>query len=408
MSAVQIDEVQTRKRRRTEGAISDATFLNKIKLEEYQDPEGLWEHAAQLSLKPVQPRFLRLNDDGDLCYYMACVACKELKPALPSHFCSAKERNAICRAGNEVMHNSTTYPCLKCYACVALNDRQTEHGYILKIMCQYPRLKPLSKKYSCNGLGWYCEKVNEQGGECVIESGRYSTTRKPLCTVCFSQLTWGGRHVPFCASINNKNVANKGSVNHKPEDCELICASHNVAQQHEDIKDLKQCFAALVAATDAAEGPHAAVEEAEAVHLAELNWANRSDKAKNGILFPSKDAATYAKQCADLDLFTICNKAASYHRIRDLQKGRANDITTQDIYDLLISQRCRCHYTRGLLTIYNGPMRFSLERLDNSLGHIKGNCVLVSRMMNSPAVNSAKIYEAQRASYKAYHAAKTL
>jgi hypothetical protein len=91
-----------------------------------------------------------------------------------------------------------------------------------------------------------------------------------------------------------------------------------------------------------------------------------------------------------------------------MQPPRVNTLTAQDIFELYCEQGGCCAISGGLLTIKNGVMRFSVDRIDNNLGHTKANCRLVSRMFNSTAAAkcnfSPAMFQEMRAATKAYKA----
>jgi hypothetical protein len=93
-----------------------------------------------------------------------------------------------------------------------------------------------------------------------------------------------------------------------------------------------------------------------------------------------KHVITRAARCAitgvDLCLFGVTMKfSASVSNTNVANKGRVNHVSEE--CEMLLAHRCRCAYLQGLLTIKNGSMRFSVERIDNAVGHIKSNCVIV-------------------------------
>ena len=257
-----------------------------------------------------------------------------------------------------------------------------------------------SAAYGEGPVGWFWEQWRKQGGDFAVDGSRHSITRAALCNISKVPLGVGGLHVPNCASVNNRNVALKGRDKHESHDCELISASLNVAQQHESVKILKQAFHAVVQASLAARRPGAGLAEQVFVEEIKRNWANSSNKAAHGIVRRDMSKKEYTRKCWESDLGTIARVMCSQHLAEDRRMGRDTDIRPQDIYDLLLLQRGRCYYSGGLLTIHNGPMRFSVERLDNRVGHVCGNCVLISRMLNSHAGSSRAHFFDMMRSYR--------
>jgi len=273
--------------------------------------------------------------------------------------------------------------------------------WVAKVMHNYANLKAEdAATYGEGPVGWFWEQWRKQGGDFEMEGWHHRVTRAALCNITMVPLGVGGLHVPNCASVNNRNVALKGRDRHEAQDCELISASLNVAQQHASVKVLKQAFHVVVQAALAARRPGAGL--AEQAFLAEVrrNWANAKNKAANGIVRKEMSQQEYNRRCWESDLGTIARVMCTQHLAEDKRMGRDTDIKPQDIYDLLLLQRGRCYYSGGLLTIHNGPMRFSVERLDNRVGHVCGNCVLISRMLNSHAGSSRAHFLEMMRSYR--------
>ena len=76
---------------------------------------------------------------------------------------------------------------------------------------------------------------------------------------------------------------------------------------------------------------------------------------------------------------------ASAARKRSRTKGWHCGIDRDDIFEMLLEQRGRCHYSRVPMEIVfpNSHWRMSLERLNNSEGYQRQNCALVAAEFNS-------------------------
>ena len=388
----------------------DAVAKAKWKSEYDKDPTEFVKKSAALAAKPVQARLLRI-ENGAPIFYMVCVGCKEEKPALPTFFGINQGEAKLMRSssGHELYNNCPSYPCRVCNARLLAVHHATADGWVETIMQKYTSLRASdTERYGNTPVGWFWERFRLQGGDFIeTENGEHIITKPALCAITFIALEIGGIHLPYCACINNKDVATKGIENHRSEDCELICAELNVAQQHEDIKDLKECWRQINESVDMAEAAPEAAEKAkkEAIEAAKENWANRKNKSANGVPKWASDPTEYCKQCNNLDLYTICSSASSDHRKRDVTRNYAMDgkqgLTAVEIYEMYLAQP-RCAISGVLLTILNGTFRFSVDRIDNSKGHFKGNCRLVCRMFNSRAGMTREKFLEMRAAWKAH------
>ena len=412
----------------------DALVLAKWAKAYADDPKKFEEDSVVLAAKTTQPRTLQIVD-GKPVFTMACVACTKVRPALPSSFKinHDKARYLDCPSGREMYNNSATTPCHECKKELNKINNAKMEFWIRCTMIYYPLRPADTTLYENSPAGWFFETWRTQGGDFTLSNASANTaslvsgskrkrldvvtiTKKARCNICYIGMAVGGNHLANCASVNNRNVSNKGLKNHRSEDCELICGIHNVAQQHEDIKDLKVAWRQIMDSADEAETETFAANKADAVAAAERNWAN--SKTANGVTIRWKDdKAGYNKQCMDLDLRTICSNMASHHRQADKfvfvagklvlrKQQRHNTLTAQDIFELYCEQKGCCAISGGIMTIKNGVMRFSVDRINNKLGHTKANCRLVSRMFNSQASAAcnftAEMFQEMRAATKAY------
>ena len=88
----------------------------------------------------------------------------------------------------------------------------------------------------------------------------------------------------------------------------------------------------------------------------------------------------------DLHLPNVVGHAVSGHIFQDTNIRRNNPHTAEELkqiyYDLLIEQGFRCATSKMMMTIENGPRRFSFDRINDKLGHIPGNVRAVCRIFN--------------------------
>ena len=79
-------------------------------------------------------------------------------------------------------------------------------------------------------------------------------------------------------------------------------------------------------------------------------------------------------------------RLVSHARARSRKKGQVCEISHADIPQMLLEQQGRCFYS-GVPLQYQCPHTdwvMSLERLDNNLGYVIGNCVLIATEFNTP------------------------
>jgi hypothetical protein len=78
--------------------------------------------------------------------------------------------------------------------------------------------------------------------------------------------------------------------------------------------------------------------------------------------------------------------AARSRTVKRNKKGRDLEfnITAEDIYDLILSQKGRCYYSSiPLVYAIKSDWMCSIERLDNEVGYVKNNTVLICNEFNS-------------------------
>ena len=127
-------------------------------------------------------------------------------------------------------------------------------------------------------------------------------------------------------------------------------------------------------------------------------WWNNSP-TENGINIPARvdtgkrvktPNPEYAKQLAKEHLPSILSVLKSSSISWD-KRSRSRDpatagigITTLEMFNKIVKQECKCYYTRIPFSWDRDNWRyFSLERLDNSLGHTDENTVFICRMFNT-------------------------
>lgn len=63
----------------------------------------------------------------------------------------------------------------------------------------------------------------------------------------------------------------------------------------------------------------------------------------------------------------------------DERRGREFNLTVDDVFELIVAQEGKCAYTGKTPVL---PETLSLERIDNTKGHVKGNIILVDTKIN--------------------------
>ena len=81
----------------------------------------------------------------------------------------------------------------------------------------------------------------------------------------------------------------------------------------------------------------------------------------------------------------MANMLAQAGRSRDRLKGRLGNITRDDVLSMLLQQQGLCAYSGVPMEILlpHSDWRMSLERVNNSVGYSRANCVLVAAEFNS-------------------------
>ena len=106
--------------------------------------------------------------------------------------------------------------------------------------------------------------------------------------------------------------------------------------------------------------------------------------------YDSKKQLNYA-QCLYLntdfpekkEVETEIKKKISSYRGQDIKKERLEEtkfVKLEEVYELLLTSKCNCHYCRkGVGILYKNirdPLQWTLDRIDNSIGHNTGNLVI--------------------------------
>ena len=82
---------------------------------------------------------------------------------------------------------------------------------------------------------------------------------------------------------------------------------------------------------------------------------------------------------------------ANNARYRDRMKGRQSEVDYGHVLDLVLEQHGRCAYSGVAMELLqpHSHWRASIERIDNSLGYVRGNCCLIAAEFNSAVRGTA-------------------
>lgn len=92
----------------------------------------------------------------------------------------------------------------------------------------------------------------------------------------------------------------------------------------------------------------------------------------------------YCKSCGDAQKITI-EQMIKHSKFSDKKKQlyNANDFIKKQFIKSLMQQSMQCHYCDCVMQLTNySDTLCTIERLDNSIGHIESNCVLACRKCN--------------------------
>lgn len=93
----------------------------------------------------------------------------------------------------------------------------------------------------------------------------------------------------------------------------------------------------------------------------------------------------FCKICSNPTKITI-KRMLRQSKTNDIKKGRydANNFIDKCFIEMLMDESMNCHYCKKEMQLieFNDDL-CTIERLDNSIGHIKSNCVLACRKCNS-------------------------
>jgi hypothetical protein len=314
---------------------------------------------------------------GTKCIYETCVRCGTEFPLTPLYFpiekAGSKKTNVERESGKEIVSNSPHSGCRECQKKVSMERSQTQDEYIRILLKSYPKL---TKE-------WFIS----QPKKCCISD-------IPLFQGQKENSSW-------TISVQN----NKPFEEHTPENCCLIAREFNVQQQKAIPDLLKAWKEAFKSMANEIMNPSSTVELVSNFKI----WYNNEPR-QNGVTVPNQITNShgkkitnpeYSKQCQTFHLKKILRTMINNYKHQDKVSKRNPttepfDLTVENIYQKMIDQKCKCHYT-GILFSFNRDTwnYFSIERLDNSKNHTVDNCVFICRLFNTAGqLNKMKILTA--------------
>jgi hypothetical protein len=364
-------------------------------LDSWRPPRIVWLAKFSIGLREVNGDLTKLGkrqksyprgaskwviENGKLMRYMKCVRCDQWKERTTDHFKAAVVGKDVKlwfnepNPGFEALHNSPSHPCRECYK---------EVDWIRSISAPYRLLRPSPDSgYQDSPAGWFKEKWD-------------NFVMCPITGLPKSYFELGPKR--FNGISINSTVLDReeglgySQENHKSETTELCAKFANVRQDEKIVKlDWRPFYVNFIKLIQEGESfsqksAFAQNEEYSMVEIGTKKWKN--SPSENGVVAKCRENKNfYSKQVRDLHLPNVVGHAVSGHIFQDTNIRRNNPHTAEELkqiyYDLLIEQGFRCATSKMMMTIENGPQRFSFDRIDDSLGHVKGNIQVVCRIFN--------------------------
>ena len=266
-----------------------------------------------------------------------------------------------------------SHPCRECYK---------EVDWIRSVSASYKLLRPSPDSgYQDSPVGWFKEKW-DNFVLCPI-------TGLPKSYFELGPKKFNGISVNSTV-LDREEGLGYSQENHKSETTELCAKFANVRQDEKITKlDWSPFYVNFIKLIEEGESfsqksVYSQNEEDSMIENAKENWKN--SPAQNGIFGRQEDYDLYKKLVRQHQLKLIVSAAAKSHIYQDeIVRGgnRHKGIELRNIYfDVLMEQGFRCATSKMMMTIENGPRRFSFDRIDDKLGHIKGNIRVVCRIFN--------------------------
>jgi hypothetical protein len=310
---------------------------------------------------------------------MKCVECGEWKPRTTVFF-----KPHIVPTGNDYdawltkyinfgcFNNSTGHPCKPCFV-AKKRDKRAD--------CELA--------YASTKAGHYNKDMPEHKitGQQLINRWKQMDAC-PHTGIPAKYLTMKPHH-PLSVSINGTRQRQRGekyTQNHG-DDWEIVWGGCNI-RQGDHIESLS--YAEMYRHRDLLERYDEQTLAYENARICDtFRTAFSNSPQENGVNVRKRDnQKEYYYQIDHLHLPNILGDRASSHKQADKKANRENEFdSARDLFDAIIAQYGRCAISGMPLTTTNGPYFPSLDRIDNTLGHIKANTRVVCRLLQMPKLH---------------------
>ena len=331
----------------------------------------------------------KLNENGKPMRYMKCVRCFEWKPRTTDYFTANNFDNGILYwfqksiPGYENLRNSSSRPCNVCFAKMTMEKGKTEYERARKLTVGYINLHPSQ------------EQINEYVKKYPYKNPKQTPAWWFIITwenFKYDRITGLPKHLlttepnhDYRVGINSLVISDKkySKSNHFPETTEICVSFANVQQGNMiHVLDWSPLYSNFIKYIS--DEYNNEIDEKIIIDIAIKNWKN--PPRKNGITAKSGQPS-YSTQLHNLHLKAILGVMVHGGLREDKRCKRKNPYTYKELlpiyFNMLIEQKFRCEISKMIMTIENGPYRFSFDRIDNNIAHIPENLQVICRIFNS-------------------------
>ena len=329
-----------------------------------------WNNA-QITFS-VKKRQFELIDNVITCTEI-CLGCNQRKPITPLYFNIEKTFNISCESGKESISNTRSQGCRECLKNYSKKRAETIEEYIRVLLKPYPKLDK----------DWY----NKLPNKCAISN---------IDLIEKNNVDWRvsiQNNIPKNIENNIKNI--KKGHDHIPEHCIKIAGEFNVQEHNTIKKDLVNTYKEEIFPAFLKELKQPSDTE-ELINIMK-EWYKKSPK-ENGVFEPCQieidgkkiDNPEYSKKCQEKHLKRILQDQVNNYKKSDKDsknierhKNDVANITHEILYNKLIKQKMKCHYSGIPFSLLKENWNFwSLERVDNNKNHTVENTVMICRIFN--------------------------
>lgn len=299
-----------------------------------------------------------------------CVMCIEEKELTPMNFSPSHGTQYLnCDMGQESFANSHTHPCRTCYAKIISKEKARGRGYVQRLVGSYPKLKTT----------WYQDQKQAQQN----------------CYKTFDLLPI----VEDTTHPDKVGIHNEGSTHeHLPESCVLDPSSMNIPEHNmlttANVPTLSQLWIQHIMSSMIL-NLNATEQESEVVQ--EFRQKLKNNHKQNGVTAIRKDKNEYIKQSSRFHvpymIYCCCCCCKKQDKRCSREVAESDKITREYFVSLFVCQKGRCFYSNIPFSLNRDDWNhWSIERIDNSKGHAKGNVVLICRVLNAPGARRSSIW----------------